>query len=434
VSNPLQTDVLVTTFTTPGLARAVALYNGLAYVADHENGLQVINYIAADTQGIPPSIGLSGSVDFSAQPVQATEGALVVIHANVTDDVQVRNVEFYIDGRKVATDGNYPFEYHFKTPPLSQRSSLALRAIASDTGGNSTATPEYVVQLIPDATPPVVYRVVPRHGASIGRLNAIAAFVSESLELGTLSVDSVLVTEAGADGNLGTTDDIRILEGDFAFNDTVRALFRTFPDGLPVGEYRVRLTSDVTDLAGNSLTPEYTWDFTIYSLAIDTDLDGLPDSVEQLLGLDLTRPDTDGDGILDGEEDADNDGLLNWQEIALGRDPLLTDTDGNGVLDGAEDADRDGLLDGAELVAGTDPFDTDTDDDGFTDNDEVTSGSDPLNVADTPMRFAFTFASVRNDVPRMPTMALGHASVRNDVPPDTYFKKATGPFFTVQNQ
>jgi hypothetical protein len=39
--------------------------------------------------------------------------------------------------------------------------------------------------------------------------------------------------------------------------------------------------------------------------AADTDSDGLPDRREAALGLNPNNPDTDGDGILDGEDEAD---------------------------------------------------------------------------------------------------------------------------------
>ena len=35
---------------------------------------------------------------------------------NVDDDVQVRNVEFFVNGSRVASDGNFPFEHRFVTP------------------------------------------------------------------------------------------------------------------------------------------------------------------------------------------------------------------------------------------------------------------------------------------------------------------------------
>jgi len=77
----------------------------------------------------------------------------------------------------------------------------------------------------------------------------------------------------------------------------------------------------------------------------DSDQDGLPDSVELLLGLDPHNPDSDGNGIKDGDEDSDGDGLTNRQEILFGTNPALADSDG------------DGWNDEAEITAGTDPLD-----------------------------------------------------------------------------
>ena len=42
----------------------------------------------------------------------AEEGKLVRTTALVSDDVQVRNVEFYLDGALVATEGGFPFDYY----------------------------------------------------------------------------------------------------------------------------------------------------------------------------------------------------------------------------------------------------------------------------------------------------------------------------------
>jgi hypothetical protein len=132
VSNPAQTNNFLTAFPTPGLANAVSIYNGLAYVADGQAGIQVINYREYDRFGKPPAVTLS--TNFA--PGVAEEGKTVRVSANVSDDVQVRNVEFYVDTVKVATDGNFPFEHRFTTPLRSQQPSFTLRAKATDTGGN----------------------------------------------------------------------------------------------------------------------------------------------------------------------------------------------------------------------------------------------------------------------------------------------------------
>jgi hypothetical protein len=59
----------------------------------------------------------------------------------------------------------------------------------------------------------------------------------------------------------------------------------------------------------------------------DMDNDLLDDSYEQgHAGMDPSNPDTDGDGILDGEEDADGDGFTNTEEQMAGTDPVNNNT------------------------------------------------------------------------------------------------------------
>ena len=62
LSDPHKNDVFLTQFTTPGIARAVALFDGLAYVADDAAGLEVINFVAYDAKGVPPTIRLAVNV------------------------------------------------------------------------------------------------------------------------------------------------------------------------------------------------------------------------------------------------------------------------------------------------------------------------------------------------------------------------------------
>ena len=59
--------------------------------------------------------------------------------------------------------------------------------------------------------------------------------------------------------------------------------------------------------------------------ATDQDADNAPDELEPGLGLDPTNPDTDDDGVADGDE-----------PNIYGTDPLNRDTDGDGVGDGEE--------------------------------------------------------------------------------------------------
>lgn len=102
----------------------------------------------------------------------------------------------------------------------------------------------------------------------------------------------------------------------------------------------------------------------------DPDEDGLNSYNEFLAGTNPKKPDTDGDGIADGQEDRDKDTLQNAIEQAVHTNPARKDTNRNGKADGSEDRDGDGLTNIIEQRTGNDPRDTDTDDDGTIDGDE----------------------------------------------------------------
>lgn len=139
----------------------------------------------------------------------------------------------------------------------------------------------------------------------------------------------------------------------------------------------------------------------------DDDNDGLSNGKETSLSLNPGIPDSDKDGLMDGDEifkfktdpktiDTDGDGLNDGDEIWRFRtEPLRADTDKDGLNDGDEvsqqntdplkvDTDKDGLSDGEEVSTyRTDPLRPDTDDDGLTDSNELFGyKSDPLK-ADT---------------------------------------------------
>lgn len=153
----------------------------------------------------------------------------------------------------------------------------------------------------------------------------------------------------------------------------------------------------------------------------DDDKDGLLTSYEEKIGTDPYNPDTDGDGLKDGDEvkkyatnplnrDSDEDGLNDYDEVMKHTtNPMNPDTDGDGLKDGEEvntyktnpkmvDTDGDGLGDGDEVTKyKTDPLMVDTDGDGLSDGDEVSiyttnptksdSDNDGLNDGDEVNRY-----------------------------------------------
>ena len=118
----------------------------------------------------------------------------------------------------------------------------------------------------------------------------------------------------------------------------------------------------------------------------DSDGDGLPLWFEDLYGLD------DSNGS-DASGDLDGDGLDALAEFTAGSNPTDPDSDKDGLPDGNEtttdvldpDSDGDGLLDGDETQS--DPTLVDTDSDGFTDNVELEKGTDPSSGASTPFPY-----------------------------------------------
>lgn len=118
----------------------------------------------------------------------------------------------------------------------------------------------------------------------------------------------------------------------------------------------------------------------------DTDGDGMLDKWEIDHGFDPTDP-------ADGALDSDCDGLLNTNEVMMGTNPFSPDSDGDGICDGEEvervaggvllenmnptvnnseqDQDGDGLKLAAEIAWGSDPFCWDSDGDGIKDGDDT---------------------------------------------------------------
>ncbi len=122
----------------------------------------------------------------------------------------------------------------------------------------------------------------------------------------------------------------------------------------------------------------------------DSDGDGVKDGQEVIDRTDPNGPDTDGDGLWDGYDIVDGQGRLREGERTprnrldpsrpyAPTDPLDPDTDDDGLLDGGRVQIPSGVYLPGEAEHGTDPHSPDTDGDGLTDGEEVLElGTDPL--------------------------------------------------------
>jgi outer membrane protein OmpA-like peptidoglycan-associated protein len=174
----------------------------------------------------------------------------------------------------------------------------------------------------------------------------------------------------------------------------------------------------------------------------DKDIDQLGQCDEEILGTDPLNPDTDNDGLKDGDEvltyktdplrlDTDADSLTEYDELitcftnplvydtdkdklsdgeevlSIKTDPLKTDCDSDDLIDGDEvltyktnplraDTDGDGLSDGGEVLNyTTDPNKVDTDGDGLSDSDEIIKYKTNPNKIDTDSGTIDDFTEVR---------------------------------------
>ncbi|MBI3417215.1 MAG: Ig-like domain-containing protein [Verrucomicrobia bacterium] len=261
LSDPANSDLFLAQITALSAARAVSVYNGLAYVAD-ATGLQVVNFRAIDTAGKPPTISLAAN--FPLAPAQIEEGKLARALVRVTDDVQVRNVEFYLDGVKVLTDGSFPFEYRFITPLVAAgRNSFQLRAKAIDTGGNEAWSDDIQVTLVKDVTPPQIVSHIPADVDVVAVAANVAAFFSEPINAAAISSLTFQLREAGPDGAFDTADDVTLSPVGFEYRPVTFGAYMKFADILPVGNYRATVGPAIWDLAGNKLAAPVNWSFKV---------------------------------------------------------------------------------------------------------------------------------------------------------------------------
>ncbi len=259
VTDPLVTDSFLTQFEAPGIASSVSIFNGLAYVADGERGLQVVNFLPYDNQEVPPTISLATSFASGL----AEEGKRIRVTATVFDDVQVRNVEFRVNRERVLTDGNFPFEFSFTTPLLSQASDFTLSALATDTGDNATLSEVLTVTLVPDATPPSVIGAAPDRSNVSNDVNGVAVFFSEPMNPSSLN-GSLRVREIGADGLFDTLDDRIIEPTQLTYREELLGAFATLGETLAPGFYRGEVDATVSDVSGLTLPTPFTWTFAVF--------------------------------------------------------------------------------------------------------------------------------------------------------------------------
>ena len=183
---------------------SVAIGSGIAFVADGTAGLQVVNYRSFDNQGVAPTVTVNTTgmdVDSMKAGIQVVEGSLVSVPVQVSDDVQVRNVELLVNGQVVQNDVTFPFDLKAAMPTLaSGATTVTVQVRATDTGGNIGLSTLLTLELVRDTTPPTLVSVDPINNSVRGlAFRTVTLRFSEPLDTTTATAANIqLLGPSGA--------------------------------------------------------------------------------------------------------------------------------------------------------------------------------------------------------------------------------------------
>ncbi len=248
LTDPTNTYNFLTRFNLPAAPNSVAIAGGIAYVADDTSGLQVVNFVPFDTNGVAPTVSIStpaADADTATPGLQVVEGATLPVQANVADDVQVRNVELLVNGQVVSNDLSFPFDLSAIAPSIAASgTTFTIQVRATDTGGNVGLSNVLTVGLVRDTFAPTVTDFVPPTNSSqIEPIQVVQVRFSEPMAAGTVTPGTIRVRDSA--GTFLTPTDFQL-----RVNDQLAQL--TFP-ALLTGSYQIVVSGGVTDRAGNRL-------------------------------------------------------------------------------------------------------------------------------------------------------------------------------------
>ena len=281
-SDPTNTFVFLTRFTTPSAPVAVTLSSGIAVVADGSSGLLVVNYVPFDTKGVAPTvtIGLppSAVVSPAGAPPQVVEGSIVPIVAGVSDDVQVRNVELLVNGQVVQESTSFPFNLALTAPLLTATATtFTVQVRATDTGGNTTLSAPLVVSLAVDTQPPALVGSTPSEGGKSFFIPAIDLRFDKALDPSALNLAGITLTNLGADGQVGGGDDVTVAVDPPLLLGAGRLVSLAPAAPLTPGNYRLTLDPAIlADDVGNHVTAPVVLDFNVRAASTTRAASGTP--------------------------------------------------------------------------------------------------------------------------------------------------------------
>ncbi|WP_017325237.1 Ig-like domain-containing protein [Synechococcus sp. PCC 7336] len=264
ITDPTNTNNTLFSVDTPGSVNDLAIASGIAYIADGTDGLQVINYLPFDNQGVAPTVALDVSTfdfAFNGTAFEVIEGSTIPVKIDTADDVQIRNVEVLINGEIVQNDVSFPFNESVIAPRITEASGeFILEVRATDTGGNIALSAPVVFQLLEDTTQLELLDLITPDG-TVERVGptTIQLKFSEPIDAATIGPSSIQLIDE--QGNIVSPSDLQLRSDD-------RLIRLTFTP-LLAGNYQLLINApDITDRAGNPLGDNQIAE--IFQILVDT--------------------------------------------------------------------------------------------------------------------------------------------------------------------
>jgi len=258
ISDPASPGKVIRKALTPTAPLALSLYFGHAYTPNSEHNIAITDLVTPNGSRSVPSVELE--TNFPSGP--ALENSLLRLTALTRGSDIIRSVDFYVDDQKVATDGNYPFEYRLITKDSSLQSSATLQACAEDLNNNRSCSPKQTVEFAKNTSGLWVVSVVPLNKAHLatGNVPQIRARFSRPVDPSTLSTTHVRLERL--DPRSGAVVETISLSH-VAYQSIGNAATIVPGRTLSSGTYRVTLGSGIKSAVGGSLPSDYSWAFAV---------------------------------------------------------------------------------------------------------------------------------------------------------------------------
>lgn len=260
VRRPEIVTAFLGSFQTAGYERALTVHRGLALVAATHGGLQIVNFLPPDLGLVPPQVSLTPS--YPGQLPRAEYGGFLPVTVRATDDVGIRSVGVEADGEMTETEGVVPLHTRVRMPARSSgKSTITLRATATDLAGNSSWSQPIEISLVDDATPPLLVSIEPSPLSKIapGLINEVRVAFTENVTT-AVTGETLRLIWSGGHPQLGTPDDVQI-SGTVTYEAASRSIVLRTPTPMAAGKYLVTLAEGIGDASGNIRVKPFSWEF-----------------------------------------------------------------------------------------------------------------------------------------------------------------------------